>query len=232
MIEVDGVDVVPEVHAVLDAMAGFADAIRSGSWTGHTGRPIRNLVNIGIGGSDLGPAMAYEALENFSDRNLRVRFVSNIDGTDFCEATRDLDPAETLFIVVSKTFTTLETMTNAATARDWLRAGLGADVDVARHFVAVSTNHDAVAAFGIDPANMFGFWDWVGGRYSYDSAVGPVADGGHRARPVRPDAGRVPRHGHPLRHRPHRGQHADAHGPDRGLVRRLLRGRDPGRAAL
>jgi glucose-6-phosphate isomerase len=172
VIEVDGVDVVPEVHAVLDAMAGFADAIRSGSWTGHTGRPIRNLVNIGIGGSDLGPAMAFEALENFSDRNLTVRFVSNIDGTDFWEATHDLDPAETLFIVVSKTFTTLETMTNAATARDWLRAGLGADVDVAKHFVAVSTNHDGVADFGIDPANMFGFWDWVGGRYSYDSAVG------------------------------------------------------------
>jgi glucose-6-phosphate isomerase len=172
VIEVDGHDVVPDVHAVLDAMGGFADAIRSGSWTGDSGRPIRNLVNIGIGGSDLGPAMAYEALRNFSDRRLTVRFVSNIDGTDFWEATRDLDPAETLFIVVSKTFTTLETMTNASTARDWLRAGLGADVDVAKHFVAVSTNHQGVAEFGIDPANMFGFWDWVGGRYSFDSAVG------------------------------------------------------------
>jgi glucose-6-phosphate isomerase len=172
VIEVDGADVVPGVHAVLDAMADFTRAVRSGSWTGHTGRPIRNVVNIGIGGSDLGPAMAYEALKNHSDRALALRFVSNIDGTDFWEATRDLDPAETLFIVVSKTFTTLETMTNAGTARDWLRAALGADVDVARHFVAVSTNHQGVSDFGIDPANMFGFWDWVGGRYSYDSAVG------------------------------------------------------------
>jgi glucose-6-phosphate isomerase len=175
VIEVDGTNVVPEVHEVLDRMADFSERVRSGAWTGHTGRPIRNVVNIGIGGSDLGPAMAYEALRNFSDRRLTVRFVSNIDGTDFWEATHDLDPAETLFIVVSKTFTTLETMTNAATARGWLLDALGSAGDnapVARHFVAVSTNHDAVSAFGIDPDNMFGFWDWVGGRYSYDSAVG------------------------------------------------------------
>jgi glucose-6-phosphate isomerase len=172
VIEVDGADVVPGVHEVLDRMGRFSDQVRSGGWTGHTGRRIRNIVNIGIGGSDLGPAMAYEALENYSDRSLTFRFVSNIDGTDFWEATRDLDPAETMFIVVSKTFTTLETMTNAATAKAWLLDALGDEAAVARHFVAVSTNHDAVAAFGIDPSNMFGFWDWVGGRYSYDSAVG------------------------------------------------------------
>jgi glucose-6-phosphate isomerase len=171
-IEVDGVDVVPEVHAVLDRMGSFADQVRSGRWTGHTGRPIRNVVNIGIGGSDLGPAMAYEALLDFTDRDLAFRFVSNIDGTDFWEAVHGLDPAETLFIIVSKTFTTLETMTNAETARDWALAALGDHAAVARHFVAVSTNAEAVAAFGIDPDNMFGFWDWVGGRYSYDSAVG------------------------------------------------------------
>ncbi len=172
VIEVDGVDVVPGVHEVLDAMARFSEQIRSGTWTGHTGKPIRTIVNIGIGGSDLGPKMAYEALQNHSQRSLGFRFVSNIDGTDFWEATRDLDPAETLFIIVSKTFTTLETMTNAATARDWVLATLGDPAAVAKHFVAVSTNHDGVAEFGIDPANMFGFWDWVGGRYSYDSAVG------------------------------------------------------------
>ncbi|MGZ4728678.1 MAG: glucose-6-phosphate isomerase [Acidimicrobiales bacterium] len=171
-IVVDGVDVVPEVHAVLDRMGTFAEQIRSGSWTGHTGRPIRNVVNIGIGGSDLGPAMAYEALRDFTDRELTFRFVSNIDGTDFWEAVHGLDPAETLFIIVSKTFTTLETMTNAQTARDWALASLGDETAVARHFVAVSTNADAVTAFGIDTDNMFGFWDWVGGRYSYDSAVG------------------------------------------------------------
>src|SRR4051794_4449024 len=171
-VQVDGVNVVPAVHEVLDRMAGFANAIRGGDWKGHTGRPIRNLVNIGIGGSDLGPVMAYEALRHYSDRNLTFRFVSNVDGTDFAEATRDLDPAETLFIVSSKTFTTLETMTNAHTARDWLLDSLGDKAAIAKHFVAVSTNADAVGEFGIDVMNMFGFWDWVGGRYSMDSAIG------------------------------------------------------------
>jgi len=172
-IVVDGIDVVPGVHAVLDRMGDFCRRVRSGAWTGHTGRPIRSVVNIGIGGSDLGPVMAYEALKHYSDRGLTLRFVSNVDGTDFAEATRDLDPAETLFIVSSKTFTTLETMTNAQTARAWLLAGLGGDAKaVASHFVAVSTNAAAVGAFGIDPANMFGFWDWVGGRYSLASAIG------------------------------------------------------------
>jgi glucose-6-phosphate isomerase len=172
-IVVDGRDVVPEVHAVLDAMADFADRVRSGAWKGHTGKRIRNVVNIGIGGSDLGPVMAFEALRAYSDRAMTVRFVSNVDGTDLVEATRDLDPAETLFLVSSKTFTTLETMTNAASARQWLTAGLKADVKaVAKHFVAVSTNARKVSEFGIDIANMFGFWDWVGGRYSMDSAIG------------------------------------------------------------
>jgi len=170
---VDGKNVVPEVHAVLEKMAGFADRVRSGAWKGHTGRRIRNVVNIGIGGSDLGPVMAYEALKHYSDRGITCRFVSNVDGTDFAEAVRDLDPAETLFIVSSKTFTTLETMTNAHTARAWALAGLGGDEkSVAKHFVAVSTNADEVAKFGIDVANMFGFWDWVGGRYSMESAIG------------------------------------------------------------
>jgi glucose-6-phosphate isomerase len=170
---VDGHDVVPDVHAVLDAMAAFADRVRSGKWKGHTGRRLRNVVNIGIGGSDLGPVMAYEALRHYSDRTLTFRFVSNVDGIDLVEATRDLEPAETLFIVASKTFTTQETMTNAESARDWLLAGLGGDAAaVARHFVAVSTNAAKVSAFGIDTANMFGFWDWVGGRYSMDSAIG------------------------------------------------------------
>jgi len=170
---VDGRNVVPEVHAVLDRMATFSERVRLGAWTGHSGRPIRSVVNIGIGGSDLGPVMAYEALRHYSDRALTFRFVSNVDGIDFVEATRDLDQAETLFIVSSKTFTTLETMTNARSARDWLLAGLGGDSRaVARHFVAVSTNAEKVAAFGIDTANMFGFWDWVGGRYSMDSAIG------------------------------------------------------------
>jgi len=170
---VDGRDVVAEVHEVLDRMAAFADRIRSGEWKGHTGRSIKNVVNIGIGGSDLGPVMAYRALRHYSRRDLTFRFVSNVDGTDFVEATRDLDPAETLFVVSSKTFTTLETMTNAQTARDWLLAGLGADANaVAKHFVAVSTNLDEVARFGIDTDNAFGFWDWVGGRYSMDSAIG------------------------------------------------------------
>jgi len=169
---VDGVDVVPGVHEVLDRMAEFASKIRARSWLGHTGKPIVNIVNIGIGGSDLGPVMAYEALRHYSDRGLTFRFVSNVDGTDFAEATHDLDPAETLFIVASKTFTTLETMTNANTARDWLLAALADKSAIAKHFVALSTNADAVSAFGIDVMNMFGFWDWVGGRYSMDSAIG------------------------------------------------------------
>jgi len=170
---VDGVDVVVGVHAVLDRMAAFSDAVRSGEWKSSTGRPIRNIVNIGIGGSDLGPVMAYRALRHYSRRDMTFRFVSNVDGTDFAEATRDLDPAETLFVVCSKTFTTLETMTNAGTARQWLLDGLGGhEAAIAKHFVAVSTNLDAVAAFGIDPANAFGFWDWVGGRYSMGSAIG------------------------------------------------------------
>jgi glucose-6-phosphate isomerase len=171
-IVVDGVDVVKQVHEVLGRMARFSEQIRTGEWRGHTGAPIRNIVNIGIGGSDLGPVMAYEALRHYSDRRLTVRFVSNVDSTDFVEATRDLDPAETLFIVASKTFTTLETMTNAHTAREWVVAALGDDAAVARHFVAVSTAADEVRSFGIDPGNMFGFWDWVGGRYSMDSAIG------------------------------------------------------------
>ncbi|MFD5945240.1 glucose-6-phosphate isomerase [Streptomyces collinus] len=173
VIEVDGENVVPGVHAVLDQMAAFADRVRSGEWTGHTGRRIRNVVNIGIGGSDLGPAMAYEALRPFTDRDLTFRFVSNVDGSDLHEAVRDLDPAETLFIVASKTFTTIETITNATSARSWLLEGLGGDEKaVAKHFVALSTNAEKVAGFGIDVDNMFEFWDWVGGRYSYDSAIG------------------------------------------------------------
>ena len=172
-IVVSGENVVPQVHAVLDRMAAFSDRIRDGRWTGHTGKRIRNILNIGIGGSDLGPVMAYEALKHYSDRAMTFRFISNIDGTDFVEATRDLDPAETLFIVSSKTFTTLETMTNAQTARDWLIGGVGNEPKaVAKHFVAVSTNRAKVAEFGIDTANMFEFWDWVGGRYSMDSAIG------------------------------------------------------------
>jgi glucose-6-phosphate isomerase len=170
---VDGKNVVPEVHAVLDKMAVFSNRVRGGKWKGHTGKRIRNVINIGIGGSDLGPVMAYEALKHYSERSLVFRFVSNVDGIDLVEATHDLDPAETLFIVSSKTFTTLETMTNAQSARDWLLKGLGgAEKAVAKHFVAVSTNAEKVSAFGIDTANMFGFWDWVGGRYSMDSAIG------------------------------------------------------------
>ncbi len=172
-IVVDGENVVPGVHGVLDRMTDFANRVRSGAWTSHTGKRIRNVVNIGIGGSDLGPVMAYEALRHYSDRSLTFRFVSNIDGTDFAEGVHDLDPAETLFIVSSKTFTTLETMTNARTARTWSLAGVGGDdASVAKHFVAVSTNAAEVAKFGIDTANMFGFWDWVGGRYSMESAIG------------------------------------------------------------
>jgi glucose-6-phosphate isomerase len=169
---VDGQDVVADVHAVLDRMGEFTDAVRSGAWTGHTGERITTIVNIGIGGSDLGPVMAYEALRAYADRNLKLRFVSNIDPTDVVEATRDLDPARTLFVVSSKTFTTLETLTNARYARQWLVDGLGSEDAVAKHFVAVSTNAKEVSAFGIDEANMFGFWDWVGGRYSLDSAIG------------------------------------------------------------
>ncbi|MFJ8015859.1 glucose-6-phosphate isomerase [Streptomyces sp. NPDC096339] len=173
VVEVDGENVVPAVHAVLDKMAAFSEEIRSGRWTGFTGKRIRNVVNVGIGGSDLGPAMAYEALRAFTDRGLTVRFVSNVDGADLHEAVRDLDPAETLFVIASKTFTTVETITNATSARAWLLAGLGGDqAAVARHFVALSTNAEKVEEFGIDPANMFEFWDWVGGRYSFDSAIG------------------------------------------------------------
>uniref|UniRef100_UPI0004C5DE6D glucose-6-phosphate isomerase n=1 Tax=Streptomyces sp. NRRL S-146 TaxID=1463884 RepID=UPI0004C5DE6D len=173
VVEVDGENVVPGVHAVLDKMAAFAERVRAGEWTGHTGRRIRNVVNIGIGGSDLGPAMAYEALRPFTDRDLTFRFVSNVDGSDLHEAVRDLDPAETLFIVASKTFTTIETITNATSARSWLLQGLGGDEKaVAKHFVALSTNAEKVADFGIDVDNMFEFWDWVGGRYSFDSAIG------------------------------------------------------------
>ncbi|MFJ1867245.1 glucose-6-phosphate isomerase [Streptomyces sp. NPDC088097] len=173
VVKVDGENVVPEVHAVLDKMAAFSRQVRSGEWTGFTGRRIKNVVNIGIGGSDLGPAMAYEALRAFTDRELTLRFVSNVDGADLHEAVRDLDPAQTLFIIASKTFTTIETITNATSARGWLLDGLGGDqAAVARHFVALSTNSEKVTDFGIDPANMFEFWDWVGGRYSFDSAIG------------------------------------------------------------
>lgn len=169
---VDGQNVVPEVHAVLDKMTSFSNHVRSGEWKGYTGKRIRNVINVGIGGSDLGPVMAYEALRYYSDRSMTFRFISNIDGNEFVEATRDLDPAETLFIISSKTFTTLETLTNAHSARNWCVRALGSEDAVARHFVAVSTNEKEVAKFGIDTANMFGFWDWVGGRYSYDSAIG------------------------------------------------------------
>ncbi|MEU2027111.1 glucose-6-phosphate isomerase [Streptomyces sp. NPDC016469] len=173
VVEVDGENVVPAVHAVLDKMTAFSDRVRSGEWTGHTGKPIKNIVNIGIGGSDLGPAMAYDVLRSFTDRSLTFRFVSNVDGADLHEAVRDLDPAETLFIIASKTFTTIETITNATSARNWLLTGLRAGQEaVAKHFVALSTNAEKVADFGIDTANMFEFWDWVGGRYSYDSAIG------------------------------------------------------------
>ncbi|MFE0698666.1 glucose-6-phosphate isomerase [Streptomyces sp. NPDC058872] len=173
VVEVDGENVVPGVHAVLDKMGAFADTVRAGEWTGHTGRPVKNVVNIGIGGSDLGPAMAYEVLRSYTQRDLTFRFVSNVDGADLHEAVRDLDPAETLFVVASKTFTTIETITNATSARDWLLSGLGAGQEaVAKHFVALSTNAEKVEEFGIDTTHMFEFWDWVGGRYSYDSAIG------------------------------------------------------------
>ena len=169
----DGENVVPQVHAVLDRMADFSNRVRGGEWKGHTGKRIRNVINIGIGGSDLGPFMAYEALKHYSDRGMTFRFVSNVDGTDFAEAVRDLDAAETLFLISSKTFTTLETMTNAHSARTWSLAAFGGDEKaIAKHFVAISTNANQVEKFGIDTANMFGFWDWVGGRYSMDSAIG------------------------------------------------------------
>ena len=171
-IKVEGVDVVPEVHAVLDKMAAFSNRVRSGEWKGHTGKTIKNVINVGIGGSYLGPEMAYDALRTFTNRAMKFRFVANVDGAAFAEATHDLDPAETLFVLSSKTFTTLETMTNAATARRWIVDALKSDAAVAKHFVAVSTNAEGVAKFGIDTANMFGFWDWVGGRYSMDSAIG------------------------------------------------------------
>src|SRR5215468_1653157 len=171
-IVVDGENVVPHVHTVLDKMADFSNRVRSGEWKGHTGKRIRTVINIGIGGSDLGPVMAYEALRHYSKRDMTFRFVSNVDSTDFVEATHDLDPAETLFIISSKTFTTLETMTNARTAREWTLSAMGDESAIAKHFVAVSTNAEEVAAFGIDTDNMFGFWDWVGGRYSMDSAIG------------------------------------------------------------
>ena len=232
-IMVDGENVVPLVHAVLDKMTEFSQKVRTGAWLGHTGKPIRNIINIGIGGSDLGPVMAYEALKHYSERRLQCRFVSNVDGTDFAEAVQGLDPEETLFIVSSKTFTTLETMTNAHTARDWALAGLGGDDKaVARHFVAVSTNAKAVAEFGIDTANMFGFWDWVGGRYSMDSAIGlstmlaigPEQFQGH--------ARRLPRDGRALPHRPLREELAGAHGAHECVVQRLFQGPDRGGPAL
>jgi len=223
-IRVDGEDVVPAVHEVLDRMADFADRVRGGAWKGHTGKRIRNVVNIGIGGSDLGPVMAFEALRHYADRSLTFRFVSNVDGTDFAEAVRDLDPAETLFLIASKTFTTLETMTNARTARAWLLAGLDGDPRaVGRHFVAISTNAEEVASFGIDTAHMFGFWDWVGGRYSMDSAIGlstMIA------------IGRIPRDGRALPQRPVRAEPACPESAAVDLVQRLLRRADRGGAAL
>ena len=223
----------PQVHAVLDKMADFSNRVRSGAWKGHTGKRIRNVINIGIGGSDLGPVMAYEALKHYSERAMTFRFVSNVDGTDFAEAVQDLDPAETLFIVSSKTFTTLETMTNAQTARDWSLKGLGGDERRSpKHFVAVSTNAAEVAKFGIDTANMFGFWDWVGGRYSMDSAIGLST-----MLAIGPDNFRamlewLPSDGRAFPHRALRAQPAGAHGPPGRLVQRLLRRTDRCGAAL
>ncbi len=230
---VDGKNVVPEVHAVLDKMADFANRVRSGQWKGHSGKRIRNVVNIGIGGSDLGPVMAYEALKYYSDRAMTFRFVSNVDGTDFAEATRDLDPAETLFVVSSKTFTTLETMTNAQSARDWSLRGLGGDAKaVARHFVAVSTNAEKVAEFGIDTANMFEFWDWVGGRYSMDSAIGlstMLAIGSDHFRAMLAGFHAIDEH---FRTMPFGRNLPVLHGSSRRLVQRLLRRADCRGAAL
>ena len=215
----------PEVHAVLDRMAAFADRVRSGAWTGHTGKRIRNVVNIGIGGSDLGPVMAYEALRHYSERELTFRFVSNVDGTDFAEATRDLDPAETLFIVSSKTFTTLETMTNAHTARDWALAALGDERPSPSTSSPSRPTPREVAKFGIDTANMFGFWDWVGGRYSMDSAIGlstMLAIGPEHFREMLAGFHAMDEH---FRTAPFDAEPARAHGPARRLVQRLLRRR-------
>ena len=226
-IVVDGENVVPQVHAVLDKMADFSNRVRSGEWKGHTGKRIRNVINIGIGGSDLGPVMAYEALKHYSERALTFRFVSNVDGTDFAEAVHDLDPSETLFIVSSKTFTTLETMTNAHSARDWSLKGLGGDLKaVAKHFVAVSTNSAKVSEFGIDTANMFGFWDWVGGRYSMDSAIGlstMLAIGPDNFRALLDGFHQMDEH---FRTAPFGAQPARADGPAGRVVQRLLRRRD------
>ena len=231
-IVVDGEDVVPQVHAVLDKMADFSNRVRSGEWKGHTGKPIRNVINVGIGGSDLGPVMAYEALRHYSQRDLTFRFVSNIDGTDFAEATRDLDAEETLFIISSKTFTTLETMTNAHTARAWALATLKDDAAIAKHFVAVSTNAAEVAKFGIDTSNMFEFWDWVGGRYSMDAAIGlstMIAIGPEQ---FPRHARRLSSDGRAFPHGPFRAQPARAHGTPGRLLQQLLRRADRGGAAL
>ena len=232
-IVVDGENVVPQVHAVLDKMADFSNRVRTGAWKGHTGKPIRNVVNIGIGGSDLGPVMAYEALRYYSDRSKTFRFVSNIDATDFVEAVRDLDPSETLFIVSSKTFTTLETMTNAQSARAWLVAGLGGDEkSIAKHFVAVSTNAQAVAEFGIDASNMFEFWDWVGGRYSMDSAIGlstMIAIGPDNFRAMLDGFHQIDEH---FRNTAFERNLPVLNGPPRCLVQQLFRRRDYSRAAL
>ena len=233
VIEVDGDDVVPGVHAVLDQMTAFADRVRNGEWKGHTGKPIRNVINVGIGGSDLGPVMAYEALKYYSRRDMTFRFVSNVDGTDFAEAVIDLHPEETLFIVSSKTFTTLETMTNAHTAREWVLQGLGGDEKaIAKHFVAVSTNDAEVAKFGIDTANMFGFWDWVGGRYSMDSAIGlstMLAIGPENFRAMLDGFHQMDEH---FRTAPLEQQYAGPDGPAGRLVQRLLRRADRGCAAV
>ena len=231
-IVVDGENVVPQVHAVLDKMAHFADRVRGGEWTGHSGKPIRNVINIGIGGSDLGPVMAYEALRHYSRRDLTFRFVSNVDGTDFAEATHDLDAEETLFIISSKTFTTLETMTNARTARDWALKALKDPAAVAKHFVAISTNAGEVAQFGIDTANMFEFWDWVGGRYSMDFGDRPLHDDRHWSRGFPRDARRDAPDGRAFPDRPVRAQPAGADGAPRPLVQQLLWRGDRGGSSI
>ena len=233
VIDVDGQNVVPEVHAVLDRMAAFSDRVRSGDWKGYTGKRITTVINIGIGGSDLGPVMAYTALRHYSQRDITCRFVSNVDGTDLAEAVRDADPEQTLFIISSKTFTTLETLTNARSARDWFLKTAGDETAVAKHFAAVSTNAAEVEKFGIDTANMFGFWDWVGGRYSSRLGHRPLADARDRADRLREMLDRLARDGRALPHRPLRAQPAGAAGPDRPLVQRLLsRASDPRRAPL
>ena len=210
---VDGENVVPRVHAVLDKMSHFCNRVRNGDWKGHPGKRIRNVINIGIGGSDMAPAMAYEALKYYSDRSMKFRFISNVDGSDFMEGVRDLDPTETLFIVSSKTFTTLETMTNAYAARAWLLAGLGGDENsVSRHFVAVSTNAAEAGKFGIDASHTFEFWDWVGGRYSMTSAVGLSYDACHWPGKIPRHVRRIPPDGHALHGHSHRAQPASTHG--------------------